>query len=113
MPVFAASALRPFPVRAASSSASVVRMPSDLSLEAEKAVMPSISEIGYVMLLDMKKGALGELAEPRRPGNDFAHLVGSDLVSAKPEEFACDALNFPHAKSQPHQPGADRHQAAP
>jgi hypothetical protein len=35
MPVFAASALRPLTVRAASSSASVVRMPNDFSFEAE------------------------------------------------------------------------------
>jgi hypothetical protein len=55
MPVFAASALRPFTVRAASSSLSVVRMPSDFSFEAENAVKPSISEIGYVMVLNMKK----------------------------------------------------------
>jgi len=58
MPVFVASALRPFTVRAASSSASVVRMPSDLSLEAEKTVMPSISEIGYVMVLGMEMKVL-------------------------------------------------------
>jgi hypothetical protein len=30
-------------------------MPSDLSLEAEKAVMPSISEIGYVIVFDVRK----------------------------------------------------------
>jgi hypothetical protein len=30
-------------------------MPSDFSFEAVKAVKPSISEIGYVMILDMKK----------------------------------------------------------
>jgi hypothetical protein len=47
--------LRPFTVRAASSSLSVVRMPSDFSFEAEKALRPSISVIGYVMVLDMKK----------------------------------------------------------
>ena len=40
-------------VRAASSSPSVVRMPSVFSLDAAKAGRPSISEIGYVMVLDM------------------------------------------------------------
>jgi len=30
-------------------------MPSDFSFEAVKADRPSISEIGYVMMLDMKK----------------------------------------------------------
>jgi hypothetical protein len=33
-------------------------MPSVLSLEAEKALMPSISVIGYVMILNMKKKVL-------------------------------------------------------
>jgi hypothetical protein len=32
-----------------------VRIPIDFSFEAEKVVRPSISEIGYVMILDMKK----------------------------------------------------------
>jgi hypothetical protein len=30
-------------------------MPSDFSFEAAKAGRPSMSEIGYVMILDMKK----------------------------------------------------------
>jgi len=30
-------------------------MPRDLSLEAEKALMPSISEIGYVMTINISK----------------------------------------------------------
>jgi hypothetical protein len=30
-------------------------MPSDFSLEAAKAGRPSISEMGYVMVLDIKK----------------------------------------------------------
>jgi len=30
-------------------------MPSDFSFDAEKADRPSISEIGYVMILNMKK----------------------------------------------------------
>ena len=38
---------------AASSSPAVVRMPSDLSFEAAKAGRPSISEMGYVMILDI------------------------------------------------------------
>jgi hypothetical protein len=32
-----------------------VRMPSDFSFEAATAVKPSISEIGYVMILNLKK----------------------------------------------------------
>jgi hypothetical protein len=36
-----------------------VRMPSDFSLEAAKDGRPSISEIGYVMTLNMK-AALSE-----------------------------------------------------
>src|ERR1700733_8805714 len=112
MPVFSASALRPLTVRAASSSPSVVRMPTDFSFEAVKAVRPSISEIGYVMVLDMK-GALSELTEARRPCDDLAHLIRSDFVSAEPEKFTRDVLNLSYAQPKPHQLGAERHQAAP
>src|SRR5690348_569296 len=112
MPVLAASALRPFTVRAASSSASVVRMPCDFSLEAEKALMPSISEIGYVMVLNMKKGASGELAQPWCPRDDRAHLIRSDFVSTEPEKLAGNVLDLAHAKTETHQSGADSHQAA-
>src|SRR3984893_6830309 len=111
MPVFAASALRPFTVRAASSSPAVVRMPSDFSLEAAKDGKPSISEIGYVMVLDMKKGALSELAEARRPCDNLAHLIRSNFVAAKPEKFTSDVLNLAHAQTKSHQLGAERHQA--
>jgi hypothetical protein len=58
MPVLAAIVLRPFTVRVASSNPSVVRMPSDFSFEAATAVKPSISEIGYVMILNLKKKVL-------------------------------------------------------
>src|SRR3981081_1902627 len=109
MPVFAASALRPFTVRAASSSLSVVRMPSDFSFEAEKGLRPSISEIGYVMILNLKK-ALSELAEARRSCDDLAHLIGPDFVAAEPEKFTGDVLNLAHAQTKPHQLGAERHQ---
>src|SRR5512135_1924410 len=112
MPVFAASILRPFTVRAASSSPSVVRMPSDLSFEAAKAGKPSISEIGYVMVLNLKKCASSELAEARCPLDDLAHLIGSDCVATEPEKFTRDALDLAHAQAKPHQLGADRHQAA-
>src|SRR5437879_11733337 len=112
MPVLAASALRPLTVRAASSSASVVRMPSDFSFEAEKADRPSISEIGYVMILNMKKGASGELAEARRPRDDLAHLIRSDFVAPEPEKFARGVLNLGHAEAKRHQLGAERHQPA-
>src|ERR1700674_3990631 len=112
MPVFAASALRPFTVRAASSSPSVVRMPTDFSLEAAKDGRPSISEIGYVMVLDMKKGALSKLTEARRPCDDLAHLIRSDFVAAEPEKFTSDVLNLAHAQTKPHQLGTERHQTA-
>src|SRR5260370_32993007 len=111
MPVFAASVLRPLTVRAASSSPSVVRMPSDFSLEAAKDGRPSISEIGYVMVLDMKKAALSELAEARGPCDDLAHSIRSDFVAAEPEKFTSDVLNLTHAQTKPHQLGAERHQA--
>src|ERR1700688_1238762 len=111
MPVFAASALRPFTVRAASSKPSVVRMPTDFSVAAAKNGRPSISEIGYVMVLDMKKVLLSELTEARCPCDDLAHLVRSDFVAAEPEKFTGDVLNFAHAQTQPHQLGAERHQA--
>src|SRR4030088_2569131 len=111
MPVFAASALRPFAVRAASSSLSVVRMPSVFSLEAAKDGKPSISEIGYVMMLNMKKGALSELAEARCPSNHPAHLLGPDFVAADPEKLTGSVLNRAHAQAKPHQLGAKRHQA--
>src|SRR6266568_4448046 len=88
MPVFAASALRPFTVRAASSSLSVVRMPSDFSLEAAKDGRPSISEIGYVMTLNMKD-ALSELAEARRPCDGFfSHsIIDAGLYGQPPNQF--------------------------
>src|ERR1700738_2116556 len=112
MPVFAASALRPFTVRAASSSASVVRMPSALSFKAEKAVKPSISVIGYVMILDDKKRASSELTEAGGACDDLPHLIISDFVPPETEEFARDVLNFADAEAKSHQLGAERHQAA-
>src|ERR1700733_3797835 len=102
MPVLAASALRPLTVLAASSSPSVVRMPTDFSFEAVKAVKPSISEIGYVMILNMKKGALGKLTEARRPCDDLVHLIRSDFVAAEPEKFTGDVLNLADAQTKPH-----------
>jgi hypothetical protein len=38
----------------------VVRMPSFFSLDAAKALIPSIWDSGYVMVLDVIKGALDE-----------------------------------------------------
>src|SRR6516225_4829300 len=111
MPVLVASALRPLTVRAASSSASVVRIPSDLSLEAEKAVMPSSSEIGYVMVSDLKN-ASDELAKPRCSGDDLAHPLRSDFVAPKSEKFTGDVLDVTDAKTKTHQSGTYRHQAA-
>ena len=70
------------------------------------------------MILDMQKRGIDrrlrsrELAEPRRPRNDFAHLIRSDFVAAEPEKFTRDVLNLANAQAQPHQPGADRHQAS-
>src|SRR5438876_66301 len=81
MPVFAASALRPFTVRAASSSLSVVRMPSDFSLEAAKDGRPSISEIGYVMTLNMKDAdgffshSIIDAGLYGQPPNQFVHIA--------------------------------------
>jgi hypothetical protein len=98
MPVFAASVLRPLTVRAASSSLSVVRMPTDFSFAAAKVGKPSISESGYVMVLDLK-GALSELAEPRCACNDLAHLVRSDLVPAKSQEFTRYILNLAYSQA--------------
>jgi hypothetical protein len=37
-------------------------MPTAFSLVAMRGVKPSISEIGYVMITNVKKGASGELA---------------------------------------------------
>src|SRR5204862_6658478 len=110
MPVFAASALRPFTVRAISSSLSVVRMPSDFSLEAAKDGRPSISEIGYVMTFNMK-AALGELAEAGRACDDLAHSIRSDIVAAEREKFTSDVLNFASPQAKPQQLGGDRHHA--
>jgi hypothetical protein len=75
--------------------------------------MPSISVIGYVMVLDIrKKSASGELAQPRCPRDDLAHLIRSDFVTAEPEKFTSDALNLAHAKTETHQPGTHGHQPA-
>src|SRR5450631_4642347 len=108
MPVFAAIVLRPFTVRVASSSPSVVRIPSDFSFEAAKAVKPSISEIGYVMILNVK-GASSELTEARCPRDDLAHPIGSNFVATKSEKFTGNVLDLAHAQTQSHQPGAERH----
>src|ERR1019366_5685109 len=110
MPVLAASVLRPLTVRAASSSPSVVRMPRDFSLSAAKDGRPSISEIGYVMILDMK-GASSELTKARGPRDDLAHSIRSDFISAEPKKFTRDALNLAHSQTKAHQLGAERHQA--
>src|ERR1700676_4074074 len=110
-PVFAASSLRPFAVRAASSRLSMVRIPADLSLEAAKAVRPSILEIGYVMILNVINGALGELAEAGCPCHDLAHLIRPNCVSAELEKFTSNALNSAHAQTKPHQLAAERHQS--
>src|SRR6201986_3950056 len=111
MPVLAAMALRPLTVRAASSSPSVVRMPSALSFDAVKAVMPSMLEIGYVMILDMKKGASGKSAEAWCSRNDLAHLIRSNSVAANSEKFTRDILNLIDSKASSHQPAAERTQA--
>src|SRR3954468_7102303 len=101
MPVFADKSLRPFTVRAASSSASVVRMPSFFSFEAAKAVIPSIWVSGYVMILDaikvlwtkvLQQKTSGKLTEARRPGNDLAHLIRSNSVAAELEKFTGNIL---------------------
>src|SRR6188474_1912015 len=60
----------------------------------------------------LRRCVLCELAEARRPSNDFAHLIRSDFVAAEPEKFTRHALNLVHAQTQRHQPGADRHQAS-
>jgi hypothetical protein len=64
------------------------------------------------MVLNVKEGASGELAQPRCARDDFAHAIRSDFVSAEPEKFTGDALNFAHAQSETHEAGADRHQTA-
>src|SRR6266850_8518853 len=56
--------------------------------------------------------ALSELAEARRPRNDFAHLIRSDFVAAEPEKFTRDVLNLADVQSKRHQPGANGHQPA-
>src|SRR4249920_2720113 len=69
------------------------------------------------MILDAKECAEAEercsreLAEARRPRDDFAHLIRSDFVAAEPEKFTRDALNLVHAQPKRHQLGAERHQA--
>src|SRR5947209_14474236 len=112
MPVLADNVVRALAVLAASSSALVVRIPSAFSLFAAKAGRPSISEIGYVMILSVKCEASGELAEARRPRDDLAHLIRSDFVSAEPKKFTGDRLNVRHAKAEAHQARADGHQSA-
>ncbi len=78
---------------------------------AAKAGRPSISEMGYVMILDIK-GAFSELTEARCPCDDLAHLIRSDFVAAKSEKFTRDALNLPNTRTKSHQLGSERHQAA-
>src|SRR6185312_15803688 len=63
-------------------------------------------------VLAMRTCLLCELAQARRPRNDLAHLIRSDLVATEPEKFARHALNLVHAQAKRHQPGADRHQAS-
>src|SRR5436305_15243569 len=108
MPVFAASDLRPLTLRAASSSPLVVRMPIDLSLAAAKDGRPSMSEIGYVMILDIQR-TLCEMTEARRPGNNFVDPVRADLVAAESEKFTRHVLNLADVEAKRHQPGAERH----
>ena len=51
----------------------------------------------------LRRCVLCELAEARRPRNDFAHLIRSDFVAAEPEKFTRHALNLFHAQTQRHQ----------
>ncbi len=37
--------------------------------------------------------------------------IRSDFVAAEPEKFTGNVLNFAHAETKSHQPGAERHQA--
>src|SRR5579859_5635378 len=85
-------------------------MPSDFSLAAAKDGRPSISEIGYVMMLDIKI-ILSEPTEARGPCDDLAHLIRTDFVSAKLEKFTRDVLNLGYSQAKSHQPGTERHQA--
>ncbi|MEH2628283.1 hypothetical protein V1292_006338 [Bradyrhizobium sp. AZCC 1719] len=39
-------------------------------------------------------------------------MICSDFVATEPEKFTRHALNFAHAKTERHQPGANRHQAS-
>jgi hypothetical protein len=64
------------------------------------------------MILNIKKGASGDLAKSRCPRDDLAHLIRSDFVSAEPEKFTGDVLNLAHAKTETHQSGADCHKTA-
>src|SRR5882724_12794963 len=70
------------------------------------------------MILDAKECAraegrlLSELAEPRRPRDDLAHLIRSNFVTAEPEKFTRNALNLAHAQAKRHQLGAECHQTA-
>jgi hypothetical protein len=70
------------------------------------------------MILDMQERGIDrrlrsrELAEPRRPRNDFAHLIRSDFVASEPEKFTRNALNLTHGQTQHLQSAANRHQAA-
>src|SRR3954453_3107211 len=59
-----------------------------------------------------RMGLLSELAEPRRPRDDLAHLIRSDFVAAEPEKFTRHALNLAHAEAKCHQSGTERHQTA-
>src|SRR4030081_903643 len=87
-------------------------MPTDFSLEAAKAGNPSISEIGYVMILNMQKGASSEMTEGWSPLDDLAHSVRADFLTAEPEKFTRDVLNLADTQAQPHQLGAERHHTA-
>src|SRR5256885_6671771 len=59
-----------------------------------------------------KRRLLSELAKPRRPRDDLAHLIRSNFVTAEPEKFTRNALNLAHAEAKRHQLGTKRHQTA-
>src|SRR2546423_12676897 len=101
MPVFVARVLRPFTFRAASSRPSVVRMPSDFSLEAANDGKPSISEIGYVMILDVKNGGSSECMGPRVPENVWPHSGMPNLSPPQQKRLRAPFFNLPLSPTTP------------
>src|SRR5476651_2313893 len=118
IPVFSASALRPFGSFAASSSLAVVLIPWDFRVATMSGSMPAISAMGCDIdngsstLRLFGKFISDELTKAGNGTDDFANHVLARLLAGICNGLFGDALNLPHAQSRGHKFSSNPHNAA-